>query len=90
MIIIFFLLLFSYCSIEMREDRTALVPKFLHTSLYKVLVSTGSFLLFKKEKNASSQERRIMGRKREEFIPTSVFILQCDLKLSFPRQTNQK
>lgn len=67
------------------------VPVFLHSSLYKVLVSTGSFLLFKKEKsNTCSQERRIMGRKREEFIRRSVFVLQRDLKLSFPKQTNQK
>lgn len=31
-----------------------------------------------------------MGRKREEFIRRSVFVLQRDLKLSFPKQTNQK
>lgn len=91
MIIRLFFLLFSYRSVETTEDRTASVPVLLYSSLYKVLVSTGLFLLFKKEKsNACSQERRIMGRKREEFIRRSVFVLQRDLKLSFPKQTNQK
>lgn len=85
---------FSFILVLFRRNdggRDDVVPVFLHSSLYKVLVSTGSFLFFKKEKsNACSQERRIMGRKREESIRRSVFVLQRDLKLSFPKQTNQK
>lgn len=91
MIIIFFFLFF-YCSVETTEDRTASAPAFLRSSLYKVLVSTVLFFTLKKKnenallagkENYGKEERRIHSE-------TRVFILQRDLKLSLPKQPNQK
>lgn len=65
---------FSFILVLFRRNdggRDDVAPEFLHSSLYKVLVSAGSFLLFKRKKqrmlagkeNYGKEERRIHSEK---------------------------
>lgn len=70
--------LFSFILVLFRRNdggRDDAVPVFLHSSLYKVFVSTGSFLLFKKEKKATGARRKgelWEGREKNSFGEASL------------------